>query len=101
MVMQENAMMMILYAGNATQLAFQALRKVKTRAFSEAKELLLQAKQESTKSHQIQTELLTSIASGQEVPVDVLLIHAQDHLMNSVLAIDMIEEMIDVFESYR
>lgn len=99
--MQENAMMMILYAGNANQFAFEALRKIKTKEFDQARELIKQAKQESIQSHKIQSNLLSDIANGNEVALDILMVHAQDHLMNSVLAVDIIEEMIDVFESYQ
>lgn len=98
--MKENAMMMILYSGNANQKAFSALRKIKTREFDEAKALIEEARKESLKAHEIQTSLLTKIASGEQVELDVLIVHAQDHLMNSVLAIDMIDEMIEVFASY-
>lgn len=99
--MEETAMMMILHSGNANQLAFSALRKVKSKEFEEAKALIKQAKDESLESHKLQTSLLTTSASGKKVEMDILLVHAQDHLMNSVLAIDLIEEMIDVFESYQ
>lgn len=99
--MQENAMMMILYAGNANRYAFEALRKVKTKEFSEARELIAKAKSESLQSHKIQSGLLAGFASGEAFDLDILMIHAQDHLMNSVLAIDLIEEMIDVFENYQ
>lgn len=98
--MEETAMMMILHSGNANQLAFSALRKIKTKEFDAAKDLIQQAKDESLESHKLQTSLLTTCASGEKVEMDILLVHAQDHLMNSVLAIDMIEEMIDVFASY-
>lgn len=98
--MEENAMMMILYSGNANQRAFAALRKIRNRDFDDARTLIKEAKEESLKAHEIQTSLLTKIASGEQLDLDVLTVHAQDHLMNSVLAIDMIEEMIEVFASY-
>lgn len=59
--------------------------------------MIAQAKEDSLQSHEMQSSLLAKIASGENVEVDVFLVHAQDHLMNSVLAIDLIEEMIEIF----
>ena len=36
------------------------------------------------KAHAFQTKLITEEASGNSVEVNVLLIHAQDHLMNAM-----------------
>ncbi|MBM6908856.1 PTS lactose/cellobiose transporter subunit IIA, partial [Collinsella intestinalis] len=35
---------------------------------------------------------------GDHVPVDVLLVHSQDHLMTSMLCQDLAEEMINLYE---
>ena len=41
-------------------------------------------KEEMHKAHAFQTKLITEEASGNSVEVNVLLIHAQDHLMNAM-----------------
>lgn len=52
----------------------------------------------SLEAHNIQTALLTKEAQGDHTPVDVLLVHAQDHLMTSILAKELIEQMIELYK---
>ena len=81
-------------AGSARSLAFEALRSAKGQDFDKAAELLRQSKQAALEAHHMQTELLSKEAAGEHTPVDVMLIHAQDHLMTSMLAQELIEELI-------
>lgn len=85
---------LIAYAGDARSCAFGALEAAKTGDFSKAEELLAQADGAAVKAHRIQTELLQREANGAGAPVDVLLVHAQDHLMTSLLAVELIRELI-------
>lgn len=94
----EIAMTLIAYSGEARTKAFEALKCARSNNFSEANELMNQAKQSSLKAHEAQTELLVSEANGNPVTLNVLLIHAQDHLMTSMLALELIEEMIVLHE---
>lgn len=95
----EIAMTLIAYSGEARSHAFQALKSARDKDFDQARVLMKQAEQSSTKAHQAQTSLLVLEANGESVTVNVLLIHAQDHLMTSMLAIELIEEMILLHES--
>ncbi|MFR8846698.1 MAG: PTS lactose/cellobiose transporter subunit IIA [Waltera sp.] len=45
-------------------------------------------------AHESHRELLKMDASGEVTQVSILLCHAQDHLMGSALALDLIREMI-------
>lgn len=36
--------------------------------------------------------------NGEHTEVNVLLVHAQDHLMTSMLALELIKEMIQLYE---
>ena len=47
----------------------------------------------------LQTELLVNEANGNKTPVDVLLVHAQDHLMTSMLAVELIKELIEIYKN--
>ena len=64
----------------------------------EAKELINKSKEEMHKAHAFQTKLITEEASGNSVEVNVLLIHAQDHLMNAMNFQQLAEEFIEVYE---
>ena len=79
-------------------LTFEALKKAREKKFDEATELLNQAKQRSLQAHELQTELICSEADGEKVEINLLMVHAQDHLMNSILARELVEEMIEIYK---
>lgn len=81
-------------AGKARTLAYEALEAAKAGEFERADELLAAANDASLEAHEAQTGLLVREASGDHMPVNVMLVHAQDHLMTSMLAIEMIGELI-------
>lgn len=84
-------------AGQARSLAFEALKKAKEHDFEAAKALLEQSKEAALEAHHAQTQLLSKEASGDHTVVDVMLVHAQDHLMTSMLAQELVEEIVNVY----
>lgn len=93
------SMQLITTAGEARTLAFEALKEAKEGNYEEAKVKVELANKAVEKSHQIQTGLLVSFAKEEHIDVNVLLIHAQDHLMTCMLAIEVIQEIIEVYEN--
>lgn len=85
---------LIAAAGQARSLAFEALSAAREHDFDRAEELLRQSKQAGLEAHEQQTKLLVKEANGDHTPVDVMLVHAQDHLMTSMLAQELIEELV-------
>ena len=92
------SMQLIAAAGDAKGCAFEALTEANDGNFEKAEELLKQATAATLPVHNQQMELITATAQGEEVPIDVLLVHAQDHLMNSELAQDLIRELITLYK---
>lgn len=92
------AMELVGNAGEARSLAFEALAQAKNKNFEKAKELLEESKQASLKAHHIQTDLICQEADGNKVEIDLLMVHAQDHLMTSILARELITEIISLYE---
>ena len=95
---EEVSFEIIASAGQARSLAFEALGYARDTNFIKARELIEESKKESLLAHRCQTRLLTQEASGDHVDVDVLLVHAQDHLMTAQLARELIEEIINLYE---
>lgn len=93
------AMNIIVNAGEARSYAFAALEEAKKRNFEEAEALLKQSEAAASLAHQAQTELLTQEANGEEHKVNVLLVHSQDHLMTSMLASELIREIIELYKT--
>lgn len=89
---------LIAAAGNARSLAFEALHAAREGDFDRADELLEQSKQAGIEAHHQQTGLLVKEANGEHTPVDVMLVHAQDHLMTSMLAQELIEEIVCLYK---
>lgn len=55
-----------------------------------------QAKNELYQTHDIQNSMIQKEACGEKQEVTLLLMHAEDHLMNAMLAKDLIEELIEM-----
>ena len=47
-------------------------------------------------AHQCQTGLIFAETNGSPVPISLLMIHAQDHVMNAMTVKDMAVEMIEM-----
>lgn len=92
---QEIVMNIIANSGEAKGLAFSALSSMrKEKDLEKAQAILKEANNYIHEAHVSQTELLTMNANGKKFDVDVLLIHSQDHLMTTMMAVELIEEMI-------
>lgn len=89
---------LIAYSGQARSMAYDALEKAKDGKFDEAAELMKSAQDAELEAHNIQTQLLTKEAQGTHTAVDVLLVHAQDHLMTSILAVELIQQIIELYQ---
>lgn len=73
----------------------EALSLARKENFEKAAERLNDCNQELLKSHKFQTELITTEAKGElDGKISILLIHAQDHLMNAMTVKDLAEEII-------
>ncbi|UMY57377.1 PTS lactose/cellobiose transporter subunit IIA [Paenibacillus peoriae] len=88
----------ILYAGNARSSAMEAIELAKAGKFREAKEELASAKKELVSSHKIQTRIIRKEAAGEKTEMSVMMVHAQDHLMNALTIRDMASEFVDLYE---
>lgn len=89
----------IAHAGDARSFAFQALEAAKEGKFDEADELLKKSDEAATLAHKAQTDLLFDEMNGKPAPVSVLLVHSQDHLMTSMLASELIKEMVLMYKN--
>lgn len=87
----------ILHSGNARSYAMEALQYAKQGKIEEAEEAMTKAKEAINEAHHFQTELIQSEARGEKTEITVLLIHAQDHLMNSITVKDLASEFIDLY----
>ena len=93
----DTSMMLIVHSGDARAAAFHALQEAKAGNYEEARKLMAESKAKALEAHHIQTGLLTDEGNGEGPQVNLLL-HAQDHLMTSMLAQELIAELIELYE---
>lgn len=93
------SMTIIANSGDARSFAFQALESVKAGKLEEAEELLKKSDVTVNLAHKAQTDLLVKEASGEKQDINILLIHSQDHLMTSMLANELIKEIILLYKN--
>lgn len=94
----ETAFNLILSAGNSKSNSMMAIQAAREFRFEDAEELMQQAQQELTNAHQVQTDLIQSEARGEKCEVNIIMVHAQDHLSMALMAVDNAKEMIHVYK---
>ena len=85
-------------AGDSRSYAFQALDAAKQGDFAQADEFMKKSAEAANLAHKSQTDLLFQEMNGGHAPVNVLLVHSQDHLMTAMLASELIKELIDMYK---
>ncbi|HEY8415829.1 MAG TPA: PTS lactose/cellobiose transporter subunit IIA, partial [Thermaerobacter sp.] len=75
-----------------------AIQHAKGGRFEAARAALQAAGDELARAHQAQTGLIQREAAGDRVEVSLLMVHAQDHLMNAMTVKDLAAEVVDLYE---
>lgn len=91
-------MELVVNSGNARSLAIEALRLAREGEFDQARAKLEESAKALEGAHEIQTDLIQKEAGGEHMEVQLLMVHAQDHLMNAMTVRDLAEEIIALTE---
>lgn len=94
--MYEIAFQIIVHAGESRSLSSEAMDAAENYDFEKAEELLKKANDEFLECHQIQTDLLTAEANGESSPVNIILVHSQDHLTMATMAMENARRWIKI-----
>lgn len=94
----EIAFGLILHAGNSRSLSIQGAEKAGKGCFEEAEQLLKEADKELHEAHQIQTTLLQTEADGKASEINLLMVHAQDHIAMAMTQKEMTRQLIQVYK---
>lgn len=97
-VLEEAVMEIIVNAGQSRSLCFEALHAARQGNFDEAQSLLREADGYSRQAHRMQTKLIEQDAGEAKQPMTLIMVHAQDHLMNSLLARELCEEILHLYQ---
>ena len=93
------AMTLVGNAGEGRSLAFEALNEAKKGNFEKAEQLLKESQERTLAAHEIQTQLICNEADGNKTEMSLLMVHAQDHLMTSMLSRELITELIEIYKN--
>ncbi|MCW8348328.1 PTS lactose/cellobiose transporter subunit IIA [Vibrio sp. ZSDZ65] len=89
-------MEIICNAGEARSLCFEALRSARNLDLASAEGSLEKAKECLNKAHLIQTQLIELDQGEGKIPMTLVMVHAQDHLMTTILAHELATEIIEL-----
>ncbi|AOT68623.1 PTS lactose/cellobiose transporter subunit IIA [Geosporobacter ferrireducens] len=90
----------ISYSGDARNFFLEALAPAKNGYIEKAVELIKQGDEKLELAHKEQTKLIQAEARGEKMEISLLMIHAQDHLMNAITVKQLVCEMIDIYITF-
>ncbi|RBW67819.1 PTS lactose/cellobiose transporter subunit IIA [Bacillus taeanensis] len=99
--LEETIFKIILHGGNGRSSAMEAIAAAKQGDFELAKEKLQEAGKELNEAHHVQTSLIQGEIRGEKSEVSLLMVHAQDHLMNAMTMKDLAGEFVDLYEAVK
>lgn len=94
---QSVSFQLVSHVGEASGCFFEAMEQARGGRFDEAVAQMELGKKALIEAHKTQTDLLRSEVKGEDVAFSLLLVHAQDHLMTTILLERMAHEFINVY----
>lgn len=92
--METTVMELIINAGEARSQAMMAIQAARQKKWELATASLAASQDAVRAAHLIQTQLIGEDEGQGKIPVNLILVHAQDHLMTAMLCRDLAEEIV-------
>lgn len=96
--LQLAAFEIILHSGTARTYVHEAFDAMKKSKFEVVEETLATADEELLQAHHAQTDLLQKYARGTEIKIEIIMVHAQDHLMTTMTLKEVAIEMMHMYK---
>ncbi|MFC3932345.1 PTS cellobiose transporter subunit IIA [Streptococcus dentapri] len=96
--LQVAAFEIILNSGNARTIVHESFDTMRAGNYDLAEKQLEEANEEMLKAHQAQTDLLQKYAGGTEIKIEIIMVHAQDHLMTTMTLREVALEMLELYK---
>ncbi|MGT2832941.1 PTS cellobiose transporter subunit IIA [Streptococcus halotolerans] len=96
--LQMAAFGIILSSGNARTIVHEAFAAMREGDYDKAEQLLEDANADMLEAHHAQTDLLQEYASGTEIKIEIIMVHAQDHLMTTMTLREVALEMLALYK---
>lgn len=88
----------VAFAGEARSKLMEALNSAELGDFIKSDELIAEANESIVQAHRSQTEMLAAEAGGENIEVGFIMVHAQDHLMTTMLLKDTMRHLINIYK---
>lgn len=98
MTIDEISFELISKAGTAFSIMVESLNDAKQYNFLEVEKKLMTAEKLMNEAHNLQTSLIVKEMNDEDVETNVLLIHAQDTLMNTILMLTIVQEFVSIYK---
>jgi len=95
---QNVAFEIILHSGSSRTKIHESFELMRNEEFETADSKLNEANDDLLAGHQSQTELLQKYSSGETIDADIIMIHAQDHLMTTMTLRETALEMLHLYK---
>ncbi|QKJ85514.1 PTS system, cellobiose-specific IIA component [Paramixta manurensis] len=94
----ENVIMeLLVHAGTARSHALSALQQARHGDFAAAEQAMDESKTAVSAAHRMQTALIGLDEGSGKLPVTLIAVHAQDHLMNAMVIQDLATDIIALY----
>ncbi|HGM6603868.1 TPA: PTS lactose/cellobiose transporter subunit IIA [Serratia marcescens] len=94
---ESTIMELLVFSGSARSNALMALRQARAGDFAAAAKHMVESKEWVKKAHLIQTELIGLDEGCGKLAINLITVHAQDHLMNAMVIQDLADDMIELY----
>ena len=88
----------VAYAGDARSSLLEAIKCAKKGEFEKIDGLARDAQENLNIAHAKQTEMLALEAQGKDLDIGFIMIHAQDHLMTTMLLKDIVYDICEIYK---
>lgn len=95
--LQVAAFEIILHSGTARTIVHEAFADMREGCYDAAAEKLETSNESLLEAHHAQTKLLQDYASGIEIRIEIIMVHAQDHLMTTMTLREVALEMLNLY----
>ena len=96
--LETDIMNIVVDSGSCRSYSMEAIAYAKEKKFKEADTALENANNEINKAHKKQTELIQNEINGDKIDINLIMVHAQDHLMTALLARDLAKEIVELYK---
>lgn len=88
----------IAFAGDARSKLVSALDECNKGNFEQSEKLIQEANECILEAHKAQTNMLQAEARGENMELGFIMVHAQDHLMTTMLLRDVMKHFVNLYK---